>query len=47
MSSRFFAQLNVRYNKSTEATEGGVIVVEVEELESLDCDVDATGVVTV
>jgi hypothetical protein len=47
MSSRFFAQLNVRYNRSTEGTEGGVIMVEVRELESLNCDVEATEVVIV
>lgn len=47
MSSRLFAQLNVKYNKSTDGTVGDVIVVEVEELDSLDCDVEATEVATV
>jgi len=40
ISSRFFAQLNVRHSKSTEAAEGGAIVVEVERLEGSNCDVD-------
>jgi hypothetical protein len=44
MSSRLFAQLNVRYNRSIEGTERGVIAFEVEELESLDCEVEATEV---
>lgn len=37
ISSRFFAQLNVRHSKSTE---GDAIVVEVERLEGSNCDVD-------
>jgi hypothetical protein len=40
ISSRFFAQLNVRHSKSTEAAEGGAIVVELERLEGSNRDVD-------
>jgi hypothetical protein len=40
ISSRFFAQLNVRHSKSTEAAEGRAIFVEVERLEGSNCDVE-------
>jgi hypothetical protein len=36
----FLPQLNVRYNKSTEAVEEGVIVDKVDEFEVLDWAVD-------
>ena len=40
ISSRFFAQLNVRHSKSTEGAAGDAIVVEVERMEGSNCDVD-------